>query len=250
MSTVQQTKISDPVTKIVSTLSEYNLLPQLQREVIIDDAISSIECTEEEIEAAYQQMTEAVRGNNGQKLYDYFQQPGTNKKQTLEFVARKLKIDKFKQANWSAEVSSYFISRKKSLDKIAYSRIVHQDRGVATEIYFRLIEQEQTFTELARQYSQAQEANVYGIHNLVKVCTLDSELAPFLVNKKVGDILPPIDCHNVFLVLRIEQIIPAALDDQMHRQLLDELFEKWLKKQAGDRRSQKLILEKLGCGAV
>lgn len=249
MSTIQQTKISDPVTKIVSTLSQYNLLPQLQREMIIDDAISSIECTEEEIEAAYQQMMEAVRGNNGQKLYDCLQQQGTNKKQALNLVTRKLKIDKLKQ-NWSAEVPSYFISRKKSLDKIVYSRIAHEDEGVATEMYFRLIEQEQSFTELARQYSQAQEANVYEVYNPVKVCTLDSKLASFLVNKKVGDILPPINCHNVFLVLRLEQIVPAVLNDRMHRQLLDELFEKWLKKQAGDRRCQKSLLEKLSSWTI
>lgn len=246
MSTIQQSQTaSQPIDKIVSTLGQYNLLPQLQREIVLEEAIESVECSLEEIETAYRQMLEAANNNRELQAYNMLQQNAASKKQILSLVRRRLKIDKFKQANWSAEVPSYFISCKKKLDKLVYSRIAHQDEGVATEIYFRIKGREQTFTELAREYSQAKEANLYEIYNPIKTCNLESSLASFLTDKKVGEVLPPIFCHNIYLVIRLEQIVPAVLDEAMHQKLLDELFEKWLEQQCEKPQYRQLMLQKL-----
>lgn len=244
----QSTK--QPIQGLIATLGQYNLLPQLQREIILETAINSVECTFEEIETAYQQMMEAVKDQKEQKRYACLQGNNLTRKEVLNLVQRKLKIDKFKQINWSDSVPAYFIKRKKQLDKLVYSRIAHADQGVATEIYFRLVEREQSFTELAREYSQAEEAQVHEIYNPVKVCTLDSPLAPYFTNKKPGDVLLPVNCHNVYLVMRLEQIIPAVLDAAMHQQLLDELFEQWLEAQSNQPQYRQLMLQKLTAWAV
>ena len=210
----------------------------------MEEVIKSVECSSQEIEVAYQQMLKAIK-NNRESETSSLLQDAASRKQTMKLVQRRLKIDKFKQANWSSEVAPYFIKCKKKLDKFVYSRIAHQDEGVATEIYFRLKEGEQTFIELAREYSQAKEANLYEIYNPVKVCHLESSLGLLLTNKKVGDILPPILCHGIYLVIRLEQIIPATLDEAMHQKLLDELFEKWLQQQCNEPHYRHLMLQKL-----
>ena len=46
---------------------------------------------------------------------------------------------------------------------MVYSLIRSKDPGVAQELYFRIQEGENTFSELARQYSQGSEAQTGGL---------------------------------------------------------------------------------------
>ena len=238
----------DPVAKIIVNLGKYNLLPQLQREVIIDNAISSIKCTSEEIEAAYNQIIKTSKDTQG--ISASCQQSQKAKQQVIATVTRQLKIEKFKQATWGSEVPSYFISQKKKLDKVIYSEIVHKDEGVATEIYFRLLAREQSFTELGFEYLQSQDTNVYRVYDPIRSCPLDSKMAQILIKYQPGEVLRPIHCRDAYRVMRLEQILPAVLDESMHKQLLDELFEAWLAQGCNDSRYRKMMLQKLSSWTV
>lgn len=235
----------DPVAKIIFSLGKYNLLPQLQREIMIDDAISPIKCTSDEIETAYQKIIKTTQSSNDQGLAASCQQSDQAKQQVIVSITRKLKIEKFKQQTWGSEIPSYFISQKKRLDKVIYSEIVHQDEGVATEIYFRLLGKEQSFTELAFEYLQSQEPNVYRVYDPIRVCPLDSKMAQILKKHQPGEVLRPIHCRNAYRVMRLEQIMPAVLNESMHCQLLDELFEAWLAKGCNEQHYRKLMLSQL-----
>ncbi len=239
-----QTKI-EPVTRIISTLGRYNLLPQLQREVMIDEAISSIICTPQELETAYQEILERQQISDDQELPTGFQHSDIGMKQIIGSIARKLKIEKFKRATWGEEISAYFISRKKKLDKIVYSKIAHEDEAVATEIFFRIMAREKSFAQLALEYPQNPEANVNRIYDPIKVCSLDSHIAKLLLKRQPGEVLPPINCNNVFVVMRFEKIIPAVLDEAMRCRLMDELFETWLNEGCNNEHYRKLMLQKL-----
>ena len=215
MSNTQQTETKrEPVKEIISMLGQYNLLSQLQREIIIDEAISSIECTLQEQESAYQNIVNQV---TNQKCSG--DAPAQAQKHLLEAVTRKMKIEKFKRATWEKELPGYFISRKSKLDKVVYSRIINQDRGVAQEIYFRLVEGEESFAELARQYSQEPRANVNAIVGPIEICSLNPQLAQLLLNSKLGQISPPICCHNAFMIVRLEQIISAVLESNYKKKV-------------------------------
>lgn len=251
MPSIQQTKTKiEPITKIISTLGQYNLLPQLQREIMIDDAISSITLTPQELEKAYQDIVETMESTCEEKqLPKDFQQSQNARQKILESITRKLKIEKFKEATWGEEVSSYFISRKKKLDKIVYSKIVHEDEAVATEIFFRIMEKEKSFAQLALEYPQDPEANVNRIYDPIKVCCLDSQIAQLLLKRQPGEVLPPINCSGVYMVMRFERIIPAVLDQDMRCRLLDELFETWINERCNNEHYRKLMLQKL-CSLV
>jgi len=243
MVSIQQTKAkAEPVTRIISSLGKYNLLPQLQREVMIDDAISSIQCSSEEIETAYQQIIKTKQMKSNEAFLTNCQQSETAKKQICESITRKLKITKFKQATWGQEIASYFISRKQNLDRVVYSEIVLENEGLATEIYFRLLGKEQSFTELAFEY---QKPDIYRVYDQMKTCPLDSKMAQLLIKYQPGEILRPINCNNVYRVIRFEQILPAVLDESMHHQLLDELYEAWLNQGCNEKHYRRMMLREL-----
>ena len=56
-------------------------------------------------------------------------------------------------------------------------------------------------------------------------------IAKMLSVSQPGQLWAPRAIANWFIIVRLEQAIPAQLDDNMRRQLLDEMFNGWLKQQ-------------------
>lgn len=233
----------EPVQEIISLLGRYNLLSQLQRELIIDEAISTIDCTPQEQENAYQQFLASQR-------IDGDVQHETARQQIVAALTRKLKIEKFKRATWEKELPIAFINHKSKLDKVVYSRLVNPDKGIAQELYFRLVEEEESFTDLVQQYSQDSKAITNGLVGPVAVCSLNPQIAQRLLVSKPGQVLPPICLENAFVIVRLEKVIPAVLDESMCCLLYQELFETWLAKQCQDKHYQQLVWEKLNALAA
>ncbi len=218
--------------EIIPRLASYQMLPQLLRESIIDEALAPITCTEEELTSARQQFYE-----QNQLLDDTDRQVWLKhhsmSQEFLEtvFIPRLLKIEKFKHQKWIHQLESYFLKRKRALDRAIYSLIRIQDEGMAKELYFRIHENEQSFAEVAREYSQGPEAQVDGIIGPIELGNMHPELAHLLAISQPGQLWHPVPIEEWLLIVRLEKLIPAQLDVSMRQRLLRELFEAWVQEQ-------------------
>ena len=212
-------------------LASYQLLPQLLHESIIDQAIAPFSCTPEEITHACQQFYQQHQLTSEAEQQAWLGHHNINQQQ-LEFITtRKLRIEKFKQATWRHKLESYFLKRKGQLDRAIYSLIRTKNRDLAHELYFRLQEGEQTFAELAKQYSQGAEAHSAGIVGPVELGSLHHQLARLLTISQLGQLWSPIPLGEWLVVVRLEKLIPARLDEAMQQRIIQELFEAWLQEQ-------------------
>lgn len=217
--------------EIITLLASYNIIPQLLCEIIIDQAIASISCTPEEIDQACQQFDRHWNLAGEAEKQAWQNQYGLNQEQLENLATRKLKVEKFKQQIWGNKLESYFFQRKKQLDQIIYGLIRTQDRWLANEIYFRILEGEQSFAELARAYSEGPEAETGGMMGPVELGTLHPILAQLLCAIPVGEVQPPVALGQWYVIRRVEKFIPAKLDDLMRQRLLQEKFEAWFQEQ-------------------
>jgi len=217
---------------ILPRLASYRMLPQLLRESIIDEAIASMSCTEDELAIALQQFYEQNQLLNDVDQQVWLKQHSMSQKflETV-FVPRLLKIEKFKHEKWNHKLESYFLQRKRALDRVIYSLVRVQDAEVAEELYFRIHENEQSFAEVAREYSQGSEAQVNGIIGPVELGRMHPVLANLLAISHYGQLWSPICLEEWFLIVRLETLIPAKLDVPMRQRLLHELFEVWVQEQ-------------------
>jgi parvulin-like peptidyl-prolyl isomerase len=108
-----------------------------------------------------------------------------------------------------------------------------KDPGIAHELFFRLQEQEQSFAELAREYSQGPEAQSGGIVGPVELGNLHPNLARLLTVSQLGQLWDPKPLGEWHVIVRLEKRIPAQLNEFMRQRLLRELFETWLQEQLG-----------------
>ncbi|HEY9648233.1 MAG TPA: peptidylprolyl isomerase [Chroococcidiopsis sp.] len=224
--------------EIVPLLAGYQMLPQLLREVLIDQAIGEWErsathalYTDEELAAAQQEFYQKNEINSDETRDEWQRQYGMTAQQLDQLAVRDLKIDKYKHATWGHKIESYFLNRKGRLDKAIYSLIRVKDLGLAQELYFRVLEGEQSFSELARTYSEGPEAQTDGLIGPVELSVPHPTLAQILTISQPGQLIPPTRIGDWMVIVRLERFVPAQLDDAMRRRLLNELFETWLQEQ-------------------
>jgi parvulin-like peptidyl-prolyl isomerase len=207
------------------------MLPELLRELAIDRAITEIECSNDEQISALKQFYDSYQLTDEDRLGAWISSQGLDRQHLSEIAIRNFKIDKFKHQTWGNKVESYFLKRKSQLDRAIYSLIRTTDIGIAQEIYFRSIEGEQTFAEIARQYSQGAESKTGGLIGPVELSTPHPAIAQLITTQPIGQVCRPVQLDQWYVIIRPEQIIPAQLDDPMRQRLIDELFQTWLQSQ-------------------
>ena len=220
-----------PPVELVPLLKRYQMLPGVLRELAIDRAIAEVECSTDEQMTALKQFYDRYQLTDESRLEQWLKAHGVERSYLSEIAIRNFKIDKFKQQTWGSKVGSYFLKRKAQLDRAIYSLIRTTDIGIAQEIYFRSIEGEQTFDEIARQYSQGAESKTGGLIGPVELSTPHPAIAQLITTQPIGQVCRPVQLEQWFVIIRPEQIIPAQLDEPMRQRLIDELFQIWLQEQ-------------------
>jgi parvulin-like peptidyl-prolyl isomerase len=232
MATVLQVN-NDIITakEVIPLLTRYQMLPRLLVEIIIDQAIASITCTTEEIDNNYHKFCEKNQLCSETQRKVWLERYRMTPEQLKDLATRGLKIEKFKQETWGYKLQSYFFSCKSQLDKVNYSVIWTRDIRLAQELYFRLEAGEQPFAELAREYSQGSEAQSGGFIGPIELSNVQPDLAKILSISQVGQLWSPIRFGEWVVIVQLEKLIPAQLDEPMRQRLLNELFADWLQEQ-------------------
>ncbi|OKH22292.1 peptidylprolyl isomerase [Chroogloeocystis siderophila] len=222
-----QTSSQDQVDAVLDLLSRYQLMPQLARNLITDNAIANVAYTDEERQTAIKAF-EAQHQITSTTRETWLKQQGMTLTQMHELALRPLLLEKHKTTVWGPKVDNYFLTRKAHLDQVVYSLIRTKDMGLAQEIYFRILEGEQSFAELAREYSQGAEAKTSGLLGPVPLVQPHPAISKLLSVSQAGQIWAPRPLAEWVVIIRLEKLIPARLDKSMRRRLQDELFENWL----------------------
>ncbi len=217
--------------EIPTLLARYQMLPLLWRELLVDQAIAPIELSDLDKVNALKQFDEKHQLTSLEGRSFWGERSGMTNEQVEDFAQREMRIEVFKAATWGAKLESYFLTYKSKLDKVVYSLLRTTEQEVATELYFRIESGEQTFAELAREYSQGTETQTGGLLGPIELSKPHPTLAKILSISKPGQLWSPIQIGEWFVIARLEKFIPAVLDDVMRQQLLNGLFESWIQEQ-------------------
>jgi parvulin-like peptidyl-prolyl isomerase len=214
--------------QVLSLLAKYRLVPQLARELLIDQAIQHHYITEAEHFNACKIFYQKHQILTEQDLEQWLQQQHLERKNLVDLIDRDLRIQKFKTTQWENQVESYFYQRKAQIDQVIFSMIRVKDLDIAEEIYFRLISKESSFAELAPLYSAGMEAKTKGISGPVELGQIDPVLASMLVASQPTEVLPPKTIGGWWVIVQLETIVPVKLDAETRQRLTEELFTIWV----------------------
>ncbi|MEO1133092.1 MAG: peptidylprolyl isomerase [Cyanobacteria bacterium J06639_1] len=220
---------------LLSLLVRYKMLPQLVREAVVDEAIASVELDTAVEQSAYADFLKRQQLDNDEALAEWLTRHGLEEAQLKDLAARDRRIAAFKAQTFDPKIESHFLKRKGKLDRVVYSLLRTREASVAQELYFRIQAGEQTFAQVAKEFSEGPEAQTGGVIGPVELNTPHPALAQRLSVSHPGQLWPPIRLEDWFIIVRLEKTIPAQLDDSTRQRLRDELFATWLQEQLKSR---------------
>ena len=215
---------------LVPLLTQYQMLPKLAQEILIDKVIAQVECTEEENSATFSQFCQQNKLASEEEVQKWLDKQGMSREQLQNLITKRLRLEKYKEKNWGDRVDAHFIKRKSQLDRVVYSLIRVEKPEVAQELYFRIKDDENTFSMLAMEYSQGTESQTGGLIGPVEINAPHPKIAQILATCQPGQLIPPTRVGEWIVIVRLENYISAKLDEPMRQRMLDELFREWLNK--------------------
>ena len=137
-------------------------------------------------------------------------------------------IKKFVEQRYGPGIEEAFLARKDDLDTVIYSLLRVKDPGLAREIWISLSENEVTFAELSARYSDGPEAKTKGVIGPLPLGSIEPAVAERLRSLRLHQLRPPEVLGAWHVLLRLESLTPARLDQSTRDKLLDEQFESWI----------------------
>ena len=214
--------------QLIPLIGKYQLLPQIAKEILIESAIKDYEVTEAEYFEGCKRFYHQQRFTTDRELDLWLQQQRLGREDLVDLINRQLRLIKFKTDKWETQVESHFCQRKSQIDRVVFSLIRVKEIDIAEEIYFRLVSQEASFVELAPLYSTGIEAHTKGISGPVELGKLEPVLANALMTLQPAEVLPPLQIGGWWVVVQLETLLPAQLNDEMRQHLTEELFNQWV----------------------
>ena len=141
---------------------------------------------------------------------------------------RSLKLEMFKESKFMSEVEPFFIKHKSNFDYYYFSLLRTSSRDSINELYFRLVEDEDTFSSLSTQFSSGSESQSNGYIGPRPFSEIHPEFAERLRISKPGQLWSPFKVDNFWCIIRLERLIPASLNQQTSVRILNHLFETWI----------------------
>ena len=164
-----------------------------------------------------------------QKFQEWLASNGMSYDSFHQQVAMGFRLKALKEAIAEPKLQEYFIERKIYLDRVVLSRIIVDDKELADELKTQIAEGAAGFEQLAREYSVTDDRIVNGMVGPVSRGSMPDLLRVAIDGAASGDIVGPIGMEERWGLFRIEELLPASLeDDRLKQSLLDELFEQWL----------------------
>lgn len=143
-------------------------------------------------------------------------------------VSVNFKLKALKDSVTEPKLQEYFIERKLFLDRVVLSRIITTNKELADELHSQ-IQDGASFEQLAREYSITDDRVMNGMVGPVSRGSMPDILRSAVDLAKVGDVVGPLGLEERWGLFRVEEVLPATLDDaQLKQSLEDELFEQWL----------------------
>lgn len=143
-------------------------------------------------------------------------------------IGMNFKLRQLKEEVTAPRLQEYFIERKVYLDRVVLSRIIVDNQELAEELASQL-QEEAKFEQLARDYSLTDDRVMNGMVGPVSRGTMPDILRAAIDLAKPGDVVGPLGLDDRWGLFRVEEFLPASLDDPQVRQgLQDELLEQWL----------------------
>lgn len=218
----------------INLMHKNKLLKPLIRAEITDSILRNVVIDEDLKEKEIEDFKKKVGIASENELENWLKVKEMNQSDLENLALKEIRLQKYCVKEFSNNVESHFLERKKQLDIVIYSLLRLKDFYIARELYLRIFEKEADFGDLATLFSEGIENATRGIIGPVPLQQAHPALRSALRNSAPGEVQPPIQIDGSYVIVRVESLDTAYLDDFMRSKMLLELFNNWLEEKTNE----------------
>lgn len=147
-------------------------------------------------------------------------------------------VARYAEQQFGAKAESRFIASKQSLDQVVYSLLRTTDAGLARELYLQVLEGEANFADLAAMHTEGPERSTRGIVGPVPLSQGHPQLVDRLRTAEPGVLLEPFQIEAWWLLVRVENVMPATYGSEAADAMQQQMLEEWLDQELDRRLAQ------------
>lgn len=208
-------------------IRQQGLAPALAKAFVLDEVIAQLPLEPDQEDQLISAFCQKQKLNGDEELGAWLQQRRLSREDLRTIATAEERLHQWRQRCWGDQVETHFLERKLELDQVVYSLLRVSEPELAEELHQRLKGQEADFPELA-QFSKGPEKTNQGRIGPLPLAAAHELVASRLRVSQPGQLWPPFQAGDVWVVLRLEQWLPAQLDEAMQAKMVDELFQRWL----------------------
>ena len=213
----------------VSLLARHQLLRPLLRQIVITELTAATPIHNDEIQQALEAFKREHKLTTEQQLEHVLRTQLLQRTELEQQLVQPIRLQRYLTDHYRSKAEARFLQRKHQLDQVVYSLLRLSDLGFAHELYQRIQEGEADFAALAACYAQGPERATRGVVGPIPLVQAHPVLAERLRTSHPGELIEPFPLEHWWLLVRLESVIPASLDDAtahtMSRELFDEVVE-------------------------
>lgn len=214
-------------------------LGEILRQYIIDKELQTreeIQVDDFRVDQALLDFRNQSQLNDPELLQKWLAANGISYSEFRHQIALGIKIEKLKNEVTSNDLESYFAEQKPLLDQVVLSRIILEDAEKAEKIAQEINQEPTKFESLAKDHSITNDKARNGLMGVVRKGTLPEILQTEIAQAEAGAIIGPLAIDRRHCLFRVEEILPATLDEPLKQELKNQLFEQWIQKRMKEKK--------------
>ena len=219
--------IQDLASKpLAELLLQHGILRSMAQENLLRQLREGVSFTREEEPIIIERLWEGVEGEAPSSLAgDWIANLPDPLKLGMGQRWDQVRLQKLMETRYQDRVEPYFLERRKELEQVVYGLIRLHNQGAAEELYLRLINDGDDFSELAKEHSLGEERFTHGLVGPMLISQPHPTIRAVLESLKVGEVHAPFRVDSWVLLVLLEHRQPARLNDATRIQLLQELLQ-------------------------
>jgi hypothetical protein len=221
-----------PITadQMLGLLRRQGQIPSLVRELVLDQALATVELSPEEEEQHLQAFRSERQLGSEEAFVGFLQASSLDEQLLCQMVTRPERVVRYREERWGPRANSLYLKHKERYDLVTYRRLQCANADVMQEVFFRLKDREESWESLAQQFAGG-DPNATGRVGPVPVGSLEEPVLSALRQQGPGRVCRPISLGDQVVVAELEAFQPSEFNEELRTRILREEFETWLQEE-------------------
>ena len=214
----------------LNLLRSKTFLKPLIKLMIRDALLSEVELDDDLTNQLCDRFFKRINIDSEDKKINYFRENLLNDNDLKAIATSTEKANKMSLKLFGEKSSEFFEKRKSQLDQYIYSFIKVKDSNLAQELFLKIESNENDFSSVASEYSEGPEKYKKGLIGPVPFSKINPQIRAKFSSGEKGIVYEPFELSGFWVILRLEEILPAKYDEKMKTIMSNELFELMVEK--------------------